>query len=138
MTEDEVVMAPEPGETGPLDQTYFAEEVAVLPNHAPSSPSIAKKPGPKKILIGIGAVFGLLIVTVLFLSRGNGPMMVQVTPTPTASGSAQVQSELDKRFAQLDTAIQLADPGATELAFPPLDFALNLQDATTRQQQRRR
>ncbi len=125
-----------------LDQTFFGEESVVLPSTSVSAEATtAVKPAPPrwiKVLSGLIALLLILAVVGLMLINRSTDKQAQVLATPTPSPSPLVVSELERRFALLQADIELADPGQTELSFPPVDFTLDLQDATVLQEQNRR
>lgn len=146
MTEDDRILQ-EPQETGepetgPFDQTRFAEESVILPTADLSQKPVAtapKKRSPLVFLIGGLVVFSLLaMVFVLMLSRGRNGVGGPLIPTPSPEASPEMQSELQRRFQELAKDIDAADPGKGALAFPPIDFSLDLQDATALRQRQRR
>lgn len=125
-------------ETGALDQTRFAEESVILPSASAQPPGPVKKTGltPLKILlVAVPIMFVLFVVSLLSPRGGQNGQGIMASPTPSLE--PMTQSEIEKRFAALDADIRAADPTSFRLAFPPVDFTLDLQDATVRRQERR-
>lgn len=124
------------------NQTHFAEDVVLRGDTDLAPPGTLAPPPQKKtriiVLAAVGAVLLILLLSLL-AALALRPRRVQA-PRPTPSLSPQQQSELtqwQRRFQALDKQITTADPSDSKIAFPPIDFKLNLEDATTRQQQRR-
>lgn len=124
---------PETFDTG--EQTHFAEELPILVEGDYSDPTVVqpvKKPNRLALVGAIGIPIVLLVlISMLFLSRG-GSRKVEPTPTPQASGAAVEKGEIERRLDLVNQDVQKADPFQPELAFPPLNFDLNLEDATLR------
>lgn len=123
-----------------IDQTHFAEDVVIEDIQATSSAAEtegAKAPAPWwKTSKGIaGIVIGLLLVMIISLTlvmNLNG----QMTPAPditseSEQGSDAQVSELQRQLLLLEQDIEAADPLESELAFPPVDYSLTLEDALT-------
>lgn len=125
-----------------FDQTRFAEESVVFGAKQAEPPDIkAEKKTRSKLTLTLMIVFPvvmLLFVATLLLSSGgqNGMGLVSESPTPTPSPT--VETELQRRFSILAREISLADPSSAQVAFPPIDFTLILEDATVLRQRRAR
>jgi hypothetical protein len=121
-----------------LDQTRFAEEAVILPNLPGKKPEAEprRRPSPLLLLLVVVPVaFGLFVVSLLMRGQSNRQA---VTASPTPVPEEGTPSEIESRFAQLASDIQSADPTTFSLAFPPVDFALGLEDATELQSRSRR
>jgi hypothetical protein len=128
------------------DQTHFAEELpfatavprtvgSVVAGSAPAAVVPPPRSRLKLLLIGGGVVLAmLLMVTALTLKRGQ-LQRAQLAPTlaPSVAGAA-ANPELEKRLQQLESDVANADPVLTPLAFPPINYAYTLEDATARLQ----
>jgi len=118
------------------DQTFFAEDVVIEDVHALDATGQPDGVSPpwwrsRKGLFAIagGAMFVLAIMVALLLSLNQQIQVVPEEKTPQQSASEEAVSELQKQLLLLSEDIAAADPLQTELAFPPVDFSLELEDA---------
>ncbi len=123
-----------------LDQTRFAEEALILPTDRVKA-AVAASPSRRRsplliLLIAVPVMFGLFVVTLMY-NRGREQQQAG-TPSPSPLAVVGSTSEIDRRFDQLSGEIKAADPTSFTLAFPPIDFALDLPDASELQLRRRR
>lgn len=119
----------------PTDQTKFAEDLVIWdePYQEPSNEPVVTTNAPKKskLLPILGLIVGVLfLVTGFSLMQTRQNNQQQVVETPAPQNVVNNQSELDKQLQQLEQDIDAADPIQAELAFPPVDFKLELQDGT--------
>lgn len=109
-------------------QFTFEEPLFEAPPEVPTEPTAPQPPWykrPRNLILGGGAVFLLLIVSLTMLSR---PVVQQQltdltaspTPTPAARGP------YDQRLQELQTELQAADPTRQDLPFPPVNMELQL------------
>lgn len=134
-------------ETPPAQQTRFAEELSVV--GSPTVPSVRplETAGTEKVatpkwrkpaLIG-GGIFLVLMLLVILKPRNQGEILPTPTPSPVGGGQTiKSLSEIERRFALLDRDMEVAEPYAQELSFPPVSFELTLEDATAVQAKSRR
>lgn len=143
--ETTIYEAPDPLElTSTFDQTRFTEESVMDGGSRSSRPVEAasrvaevpkKKRDPRIILM---AVLGVLALVVLPLMSIFTRQVVQTRNGATASPTPNVeatgnQSELEKRLILLEQDVATADPIQLDLAYPPVNFELDLLDATSKE-----
>lgn len=123
-------------ETDTLDQTRFAEEAVILPN-PPAKPAAAQRKRSPLLLLAlvVPVLFGLFVVSLTLMQRQSDRQTAPASATPVPA--AGTPTEIERRFDQLSSDIQAADPASFTLAFPPVDFTLDLQDASQLQLRRR-
>lgn len=118
-----------------LDQTWFAEESAMVEKNNPQEEEPGKKNNTRLYLLaGAGLLsaflFGsLLLVLILRPNKAENPL----SPSAETQESA-VYGPLERQLLILQNDIEEADPLKSALAFPPVNFKLSLQDATYLQQ----
>lgn len=120
------------------EQTRFAEEqpifTDILNTNAPSLVvEVKQKKHPLLILLILVPIVVLALVVVLLMSRNGAKTPVQFAGPGEASASAKIRPDLERRLHLVETDVENADPIEPQLAFPPISFELNLEDATTRQ-----
>lgn len=117
------------------NQTQFAEESAIN-DPGLAGPHSASVRTQRLFMIGAAVVVGLmLIVTLVVLQMREENKTATVTPTPTpVLLDDSPKTELEKRLYFLQQDVAQADPIQSELAFPPVSFKLELEDASVIQQ----
>ena len=134
-------------ETPPTQQTRFAEDISIINAPQVTFPGVASdaaiapaRPRWQKPALFGGGIFALLmIILVIARPRGTGVIEATPTPTPVGNGSAmETLNEIERRFVLLDKDMEVAEPFGQELSFPPISFALTLEDATAVQAKTRR
>jgi len=121
-------------DTALYDQTLFAEDVLFTDLDSRQSEELVEPQSRKKLmlLVGLGFfAFAIFAGSMYLQMRRN-----QITPGLIIEEvDLQQQSQgipaLERQLSLLRNDIETADPLESPLAFPPLDFRLNLQDATT-------
>jgi hypothetical protein len=127
----------QPAENYLLDQTLFAEEGALIDKQGPAPESTSTNASQKKLylLAGLGllaaAVLGILVLVILFRT----PSPVQEMPQAEVTTETTPIGPVERQLLLLQKDISAADPNDTVLAFPPVNFKLDLQDATRLLQQ---
>jgi hypothetical protein len=124
-------------------QTWFAEEqpifTDILNTDAPSLVvEVKTKRHPLLILLIIVPIALVVLVAVLMMSRGGVKTPVQFAGPNEASASAKIRPDIERRLRLVETDVENADPIEPQLAFPPISFELDLEDASVRQKNLRR
>ncbi len=125
------------------EQTRFAEEAVIFSDVPKVGSPIPLEASPKRppylLLIPVGVLFilALLFVAALF-SRRQESSLIQFDRPSEASASSRIRPEIERRLRLVETDVAESDPIEPQLAFPPISFELDLQDATTRQNTQRR
>lgn len=127
------------------EQTRFAEEqplfTEVINTDAPSL-VVEEKPkrNPLLYLLILVPIALLGLIAVLFMRNGGVRTPVQFAGPQEASVSAKIRPEIERRLRLVEVDVENADPIEPQLAFPPISFELDLEDASVRQRnlQRRR
>lgn len=122
---------------GQLDQTLFAEEAVTVDRFDPEEPTVMPEKNNKArlyllALVGLLAafVFGGIFLVMLFR---RPTALTSQTEESTPETTTQVDP-LERQLLILKNDIEQADPLSSALAFPPVNFKLDLQDATVLQQ----
>ncbi len=124
---------PESFHTG--EQTRFAEDIPLIVEPRYDEEKVVqepKKPSKFTLILVVGLPLVLILFVVTLLASRRQSRVVVPTPSPVASGSARIKGEIERRLDLVEQDIQKADPLQPELAFPPINFELNLEDATLR------
>lgn len=127
------------------EQTLFAEEQPIFTNilntNAPSLVvEVKTKKHPLLLLLILVPVVLIVLVVMLLMNRGGSKTPVQFAGPNEASVSAKIRPDIERRLRLVETDVENSDPIEPQLAFPPISFDLNLEDASIRQKnlQRRR
>jgi len=121
-------------DTALYDQTLFAEDVLFTGLASRDSSEVShSQSGKKLLLLGVLGCFALAILAgSLYLQMRRNQVVPGLIIEETGE---QQQSQgipaLERQLSLLQNDIETADPLESPLAFPPLDFRLNLQDATS-------
>lgn len=126
-------------------QTQFAEDLSIegYTSQGPVlAPTETEEVVPfwkkhKLLLLASGLALMVIFTLAMMMPRSNemDPNIV-VTPTPTTEAQ-QALSVLQRELILLEKDIEQADPLQAKLAFPPVNFTLELDDATTLEQNQR-
>lgn len=134
-------------EVSDASQTRFSEEIALqeqvpMPVRVnvplvPSQPSVAKKYllfGSLALVLffGIIALFAMFMMSAPQEDRKTLPTVAAPTPSPTGA-----QAEIKRRLELLEETIESADPLTGLDPLPPVNFDLDLEDATAKKINRR-
>lgn len=120
------------------DQTHFAEDVVIEDVHATIASEKSEKPTQPwwksrngVIGIAIGVLSVLMIFSVLLMSlHSQIDSPIDMIPESERKSQEQV-GELQRQLLLLEQDIEAADPLESELAFPPVDYSIGLEDALT-------
>lgn len=121
-------------ESSTYDQTLFAEDVLFTDLHARAEDPVTPTGSKRKVvlLIALGffasAIFAGSIYLQLRREQAENRLLVEES---AAQQQPQGIPALERQLSLLRNDIETADPLESPLAFPPLDFRLNLQDATS-------
>lgn len=131
---EETVPAEMSIDTALYDQTLFAEDVLFTDLESRTSDEPVQPQSRKKLILLV--VLGFFACAIFAGSLYLQMRRNQVTPgfvIEETGGPQQAQGipALERQLSLLRNDIETADPLESPLAFPPLDFRLNLQDATT-------
>lgn len=129
-TSSEESVDPESAVTG--QQTHFAEELPLFALPVIEQTKSLEPKKPSKIIFLIPVLFLFVILGVMMMFVRGRQTAVVVTPSPTPLLTEEMKGELDRRLDAVAQDIEKADPLQPELAFPPISFELNLEDATLR------
>ncbi len=123
-------------------QTQFSEDVIISQPDKPILPGtepVAETGfSQKKYLTLAGLVTGILVVLtlgILFRRPGGNQQNPIILPGAQTASSPEL-SALQRELVLLEKDVEAADPLQAKLAFPPVNFELQLEDANVRQQRR--
>jgi hypothetical protein len=121
-------------EIGVYDQTLFAEDVLFTDMDSRSEEPIVVQSSSRKkmfllVLLGFFA-FAIFAGSLYLQMRRNQAQELLIEQETRQVQQAQGIPALERQLSLLRNDIETADPLESPLAFPPLDFRLNLQDAT--------
>lgn len=126
-------------------QTHFAEDLSIEgyndrgPVLAPTESDVAVSFWKKHQLPLLASGLALMVIftIALFLPRSSEiDQDIVIAPTPTTEAQREL-SVLQRELILLEKDIEQADPLQAKLAFPPVNFTLKLDDATTLEQNQR-
>lgn len=118
----------------PLDQTTFSGEQPFYQDPELTSAQIEKSTKPpnkkpwskkKKVIVAIPLLFVLMVVVLIILMPKKPNQEKEPEPTlPPAEN--QDQSYMVERIRRLQKELKQADPTRTDVLFPPVDMAIEL------------
>lgn len=121
------------------DQTAFSQAVAMehrQPVEEVENENNLEAPHQRKWLV-LASVVVVLIISVLglglVLSLSRNQKVSEVTPQQQVETEEEI-TPIDRELLLFERNIAEADPLQSSLAFPPVNFELQLEDATVRQQ----
>lgn len=125
---------PEAPEIGVYNQTLFAEDVLFTDMESRVNESIPQQSQSRKklvLLIVLGFFACAIFAGSLYLQLRRNQVQEQLFEQESMqTQQTQGVPALERQLSLLRNDIETADPLESPLAFPPLDFRLNLQDAT--------
>lgn len=149
--EDEVLIRDEDQQDEPGDildsaaQTRFSEEIPlfspIIRHDDDANVAVVPKRKISPLLLAALILVPVLLIgfmVFIFMSaRGTrAPTQFQAPPEATVSG--KIRSSLEEKLRLVEIDVENADPVEPQLAFPPMNFELDLEDASVRQQRQRR
>lgn len=121
-----------------IDQTHFTEDVVIEDVRVaqPTDETVKStqpwwKTRTGLIALAIGLLVVMMVTLPLFMSL-NGQIDTPIDSVSESETELEEQvSELQRQLLLLEQDIESADPLESELAFPPVDYTLTLEDALT-------
>lgn len=150
-SESDMPIQPEPDEANSPEekvvdntdlQTQFSEDIVIdppakklvkksLPQEPASAPSPLKRFAP--VLVGLGIAAVAVVAMAVLVQDGPVSQDNPIITIPTTQQQTEL-NQLQRELTVLEKDVEEADPLQAKLAFPPVSFDLELEDATVLQQ----